>query len=200
MALRRKQSGRYSFITNLGEVAKGDIESLRAETRRLAKAANQRMVRLEQAGKRTSPAYQRARDDLETDFGLPRQRYKESTKNLSREELIQEYRSIRAFMTAKSSTVAGYQKIINERYENFLHLTGSDVSEADYVTAWQMISENEQAQKLSYRSHFAMIETASSRWNALSEDEKQQRSFNDVMQSTIAGWSTRDYIGQLRER
>lgn len=200
MALRRKQSGRYSFITNLGEVSKGDIESLRAETRRLAKAANQRMVRLEQAGKRASPAYQRARDDLETDFGLPRQRYKEFTKNLSRDELIQEYRSIRAFMTAKSSTVAGYQKIIEERYQNYKAMTGSEISEEDYVTAWQMISENEQAQKLSYRSHFAMIETASSRWNALSEDEKKQRSFNDVMKSTIDGWSTKEWVQQLRER
>lgn len=200
MALRRKQSGRYSFITNLGEVSKGDIESLRAETRRLAKAANQRMVRLEQAGKRTSPAYQRARDDLETDFGQPRQRYKEFTKNLSRDELIQEYRSIRAFMTAKSSTVAGYQKIIEERYQNYKAMTGSEISEEDYVTAWQMISENEQAQKLSYRSHFAMIETASSRWNALSEDEKKQRSFNDVMKSTIDGWSTKEWVQQLRER
>ncbi len=200
MALRRKQSGRYSFITNLGEVSKKDIESLRAETRRLAKAANQRMVRLEKAGQRTSPAYQRARDDLETDFGLPRQRYKEFTKNLSREELIQEYRSIRAFMTAKSSTVAGYQKIVNERYKRFIGSTGSDISEADYVTAWQMISENEKAKEFSYRSQFAMIETASNSWNALSEDEKQQRSFNDVMQSTIDGWTTRGYIGQLRER
>lgn len=200
MALRRKKSGRYEFITNLGEVAKGDIESLRAETRRLAKAANQRMVRLEQAGKRTSPAYQRARDDLETDFGLPRQRYKEFTKNLSREELIQEYRSIRAFMTAKSSTVAGYQKIIDERYEKYKAMTGSEISEEDYVTAWQMISENEQAKKLSYRSHFAMIETAANSWNALSEDEKQQRSFSDVMQSTIEGWSTKEWVQQLRER
>lgn len=200
MALRRKQQGRYSLITNLGEVAKGDIEMLRQETKRLAKTANQRLVRLEQAGKRRSPAYQRARDDLETDFGLPRQRYKEFTKNLSRDELIQEYRSIRSFLSAKSSTVAGYQKIIDERYADFIDKTGSDISEDDYVTAWEMVSDNEDAKKLSYRSQFAMITSAQDRWNALSEDDRKKASFHSVMQSVIDGWSTKDWIQQLRER
>jgi uncharacterized pyridoxal phosphate-containing UPF0001 family protein len=51
MALRSSKRGRFNVFENLGEVSKDELETLRAETRRLAKVANQRLVRLEKESK-----------------------------------------------------------------------------------------------------------------------------------------------------
>lgn len=86
-------------------------KELAAAVRRAAKAANQRLVRLERAGA-TKGIYQMALDDL-----VNRKRFTEFTKSKTVNELRHEYKMLRSFISAKSSTVAGRAEIINKRYQ-----------------------------------------------------------------------------------
>lgn len=205
MALRKTQRGKYSVYENLGEVTKGELETLRAETRRMAKQANQRLVRMEKESRfGTSPAYKRAREDLATDFGAPRNRYRESLKTATRAELIAEYKSLREFITAKSSTVGGYQKIIEERYENFKRYTGADISIDDYVNAWEKISADEKTKETYYKSQFKLIKEAAAEYQdqknrAEAAGQEFEGSFDEIMQQKMNAWNGQQFIAKLRE-
>lgn len=91
-------------------------ERLIADVRTMAKQANQRLVRLERAGKDNTAAYQRAHDYL---FGLERARFKETSKNLTRQELVREYRALDKFLSMKTSTVKGANDIEKQKAKTF---------------------------------------------------------------------------------
>ena len=205
MALRKSQRGKYSVYENLGQVSAGELETLRSEVRRMAKQANQRLVRLEKESKYgTSPAYKRAKEDLATEFGAPRNRYRESVRTATREELITEYRSLREFITAKSSTVAGYQKIIDERYENFKKQTGADLTEDEYVEAWEKISADEKSKESFYKSQFRLIKETAKAWKRKKRDAEKKGKELDVtwsefFQKKQEQWNGQKFIRKLRE-
>lgn len=205
MALRKTQRGKYSVYMNLGEVTSGELETLRAETRRLAKQANQRMVRLEKESRfGTGPAYKRARDDLRTEFGAPRNRYRESLRTATREELIAEYKSLREFITSKSSTVAGYTDIIEKRWKSFKEQTGSDISIEDYVEAWEKITADAKTKETYYKSQFRLIKEAAAeyqdaRLRAEAQGEPFEGSFDEIMSAKLETWKGQDYIKALAQ-
>ncbi len=204
MALRRSKRGRYGVFENLGEVTRDELETLRAETRRLAKVANQRLVRMDRESRfGLSPAARRAYEDLRTEFGAPRRRYRESVATASREELIREYKSLREFVTAKTSTVGGYTKLIEDRYKAFKEYTGAELSIDEYVDAWAKITADDNAKETFYRSQFALIKEAAETWNAekaqASEEGKDpETSFQEILQGKLTEWNGKSFIMTLR--
>lgn len=95
-----------------GALSIANAEDLRPIVRKAAKAANQRLVRLERAGL-TKGVYAMAMSRLEIGGN---KRFKEQTKNLNIQQLRSEYAQLRDFLTAKSSTVAGQNNINKNRY------------------------------------------------------------------------------------
>lgn len=85
-------------------------DELAKAVRRAAKAANQRLLRLERAGN-TGGVYKRTTDKL------GRKRFKERTDKLNINALRREYNWLRSFLSAKTSTVAGRNESDRKRYE-----------------------------------------------------------------------------------
>lgn len=88
-------------------------QDLQAAVRKAAKAANQRLLRLERHEK-TTGAYQIAQKYFK-DTG--RRRYKERTEKLTYNELQREYKALRSFISAKSSTIQGAAEISEKHYQ-----------------------------------------------------------------------------------
>lgn len=93
---------------------KAPREALQKAVRRAAKAANQRMLRLERHGMERGTAYGIAQRYFK---GTGRNRYKERPDKLTYNELQKEYKALRSFLSAKSSTVQGAIGIERKRYE-----------------------------------------------------------------------------------
>lgn len=93
-------------------VPRADLE---AAVRKAAKAANQRLLRLERAGA-TTGVYMSAMQDL----GLDRKRFKERPQSLSLAELRHEYASLRSFLSAQTSTLQGRQKRLGKIYDTLV--------------------------------------------------------------------------------
>lgn len=118
------------------------------ELRRLAKQANQRMVRLERKGYE-SPAYQAAQAQLEMlgrrGKGTTGRRFSETGKGTYNQ--IERMKSIlNRFLSQQTSQVAGYQKYRNdvlnsakERY-NFDEL---GITKDEYMKIWEELPDNE---------------------------------------------------------
>lgn len=104
--IKEKQWADY----DIGDPTQVGQAELSEAVRRAAKAANQRLLRLERAGY-TSGIYAQAMYDL-----VDRRRYKENTKNLSLNLLRHEYRILRSFLSAKTSTIQGRRDTIMKRY------------------------------------------------------------------------------------
>lgn len=96
-------------VKNFSSATRADLQ---AAVRKAAKAANQRLLRLERAG-RTTGAYKIAQKYFK-DTG--RNRYKERVGNLTYNGLQKEYKALRSFISAKSSTVQGAKEITYKRY------------------------------------------------------------------------------------
>lgn len=86
---------------------------LQAAVRKAAKAANQRLLRLERHDKMTG-AYMLAQRYFKN---TGRRRYKERPEKLTYNELQKEYKALRSFISAKSSTIQGATDISYKRYE-----------------------------------------------------------------------------------
>ena len=95
-----------------GPLSKATNQDLARIVRRAAKAANQRLRRLEKLSLTSSAAYKRAMDTIDND----RKRFKERTGKLSRSELLKEYWGLQDFLGAKSSTPRGIRSIEDNRY------------------------------------------------------------------------------------
>lgn len=87
------------------------LTDIRAAVRKAAKAANQRLVRLERAGFTDKYIYKQAMADL-----VNRKRFTEWTKNLNRGAAVREYNLLRSFLSAKGSTVKGLKEGDLKRY------------------------------------------------------------------------------------
>ena len=86
---------------------------LQAAVRKAAKAANQRLLRLERHDKMTG-AYMLAQQYFKN---TGRRRYRERPEKLTYNELQKEYKALRSFISAKSSTIQGASDISYKRYE-----------------------------------------------------------------------------------
>lgn len=90
-----------------------DTRKLRAAVRKAAKAANQRMLRLERSGK-TAGVYKLAQRNLDK---LGRRRFKERPEKMTVNQLRHEYAILRDFLSAQTSTVQGIRAADDKRYE-----------------------------------------------------------------------------------
>ena len=97
-------------LRNFSRATRADLQ---AAVHKAAKAANQRLLRLERAD-RTTGAYKIAQKHFK-DTG--RNRYKERVDKLTYNELQKEYKALRSFISAKSSTVQGAKEIAYKRYQ-----------------------------------------------------------------------------------
>lgn len=97
-------------LKNFSRATRADLQ---AAVRKAAKAANQRLLRLERHGE-TRGAYKIAQRFFK-DTG--RRRYKERPEKLTYNELQKEYKALRSFLSAKSSTIQGAREISYKRYE-----------------------------------------------------------------------------------
>lgn len=86
-------------------------EQLRKAVRRAAKAANQRLLRLERAGKQDRYSYKQVMLDL-----VNRKRFTENTQKLKIAALRREYKLLRSFLSMKGSTVSGLNATDEKRY------------------------------------------------------------------------------------
>lgn len=96
-------------LKNFSRATRADLQ---AAVRKAAKAANQRLLRLERADRKAG-AYRIAQKYFK-DTG--RNRYKERVNKLTYNELQKEYKALRSFISAKSSTVQGAKEIDYKRY------------------------------------------------------------------------------------
>lgn len=113
----------YLQTTNYWNVS-ASMEALQAVRRKLAKRANQRMVRLERsASSITGKAYHvGAYDIAQAELG-DRKRFSEKLDYITDiTELKKEIGQIQAFLNAKSSTVAGNKEIEEKRIETLTNL------------------------------------------------------------------------------
>lgn len=107
---------------DIGDPSKASYEELKTAVRRAAKAANQRLLRLERAGA-TKGVYQSAMEDLgnmRMENGKPaggRRRFKENPGKLTINQMRHEYRALRSFLSAKTSTVQGRKEAGDKRYQ-----------------------------------------------------------------------------------
>lgn len=103
----------YEYKGHGGDIRHASRSELEAIVRKAAKAANQRLVRLERAGE-TGGVYKMAMHDL----GIKkRRRYRERTQGLSMTALRNEYGILRDFLSAKTSTVQGLRDTRDKRYQ-----------------------------------------------------------------------------------
>lgn len=103
----------YEYKGHNGDIRYATRTELEAIVRKAAKAANQRLVRLERAGE-TGGVYKMAMHDL----GIKkRRRYKERTQGVSMTVLRNEYGILRDFLSAKTSTVQGLRETRDKRYQ-----------------------------------------------------------------------------------
>lgn len=96
-----------------GALSIANAEDLRPVVRRAAKAANQRLVRLEQKGY-TGGVYAIAQKRLAQSG---RRRFKERTGSMDIAQLRTEYARLRDFLSAKSSTIGGKHAIDDKRFQ-----------------------------------------------------------------------------------
>lgn len=99
-----------------------------AMVEKAAKTANARLRSLEKAGF-TSGIYRSAMADL----GLPRKRFHESAKTLTRQQLLHEAKALRSFLTAQTSTVRGQNQANRRRYKTAVQRGFKGSEEAFYA-------------------------------------------------------------------
>lgn len=109
----RKDMKSWEKYEYKGALSIANAEDLRPVVRRAAKAANQRLLRLERKGY-TGGVYAIAQKRLAQSG---RTRFKERTGKMNIAELRTEYARLRDFLAAKSSTIGGKHAIDNKRYQ-----------------------------------------------------------------------------------
>lgn len=126
-------------MANLSKYNKMNVSELAEERRKLAKRANQRMVRLEQAGL-DKFAYKKAQSYL---YGMGRKRFSESRKATDIYHERRELAELEKFLNSVSSTPSGLEKKYKNAYKtlksnfNLENLTFSDYLEVLESEAWQ---------------------------------------------------------------
>lgn len=135
---------------DIGDPSKASYEELKAAVRRAAKAANQRLLRLERAGA-TTGVYQSAMEDLgnmRMQDGRPaggRRRFQENPGKFTINQLRHEYRALRSFLSAKTSTVQGRRESEDKRYQTARergYMGTADQFNADIARAFTELNES----------------------------------------------------------
>lgn len=109
----RKDMKSWEKYEYKGALSIANAEDIRPVVRRAAKAANQRLVRLEQKGY-IGGVYAIAQKRLAQSG---RRRFKERTDKMNIAELRTEYARLRDFLAAKSSTIGGKHAIDDKRFQ-----------------------------------------------------------------------------------
>lgn len=131
-----------------------------SELRKLAKRANQRMVRLEKAGMNT-PALMQAQAILEmmgrkatTAKG---RRFSETGRG-TENEIRQQKAAIERFLNARTSTVSGTESMKHEIYntanKNY-NLKDAGISEEDYFELWENLPD--EAERKYYAAYYIEV-------------------------------------------
>lgn len=123
---------------NLNQLSNGDLVGL---VEKAGKTANSRLRALEKRGF-THGVYRSAMADL----GLPRKRFHERAKTLSRAQLLHEAAALRSFLSSKTSTVRG-QNLANRRRYNTAVQRGFEGTEEEFYEQIQRFY-TEQAEQL----------------------------------------------------
>lgn len=113
--IKEKTWADYEFKGYQGYMGASE-EALRRVVKRAAKAANQRLLRMERAG-RTKGVYARTMSQLNQ---LGRRRFAESSGRLGKmglSELRHEYVLLRDWLSAKTSTVQGLKEADDKRFQ-----------------------------------------------------------------------------------
>lgn len=103
---RRKMVTKTWADYDIGDPSQADQQELSVAVRRAAKAANQRLLRLERAG-HTKGIYENAMYDL-----VNRRRFQERTGKLSLNALRHEYKILRSFFIRKNVNRSRVDKIL----------------------------------------------------------------------------------------
>lgn len=122
---------------DIGDLRQVSTPDLIKAVERAGKAANRRLRALEKAGF-TGGMHAQAMADL----GLPRTRFKESAKTMSRAQLLREYTIIRNFMSAKTSTPSGVRAANRRRYNTAVSRGFDGTEEEFYQLINDYFSEN----------------------------------------------------------
>ena len=136
---------------DIGDPTRATEANLRAAVRRAAKVANQRLLRLERADM-TTGIYLAALHDLgnmRMENGKPtggRHRFSENPKKLTINQLRHEYRALRSFLSAKSSTVQGRKDTNYKRYRTAVKRGFKGTEEEFYMLVDRLYTENIESQ------------------------------------------------------
>lgn len=122
---------------DVGDVRNVSTPDLIEAVERAGKAANRRLRALKKAGF-TGGMYAQAMEDL----GLPRTRFKESAKTMTRSQLLREYMIIRNFMSAKTSLPSGVRRANKRRYMTALKRGFEGTEEEFYQLVEDYFSKN----------------------------------------------------------
>ena len=114
----RKDMQSWEKYEYKGALSVANANDLRPIVRRAAKAANQRLLRLERVGY-TGGIYSITQKRLAQSG---RKRFKERTASMDIAQLRTEYARLRDFLSAKSSTISGKLAIDKKRYQTAVAL------------------------------------------------------------------------------
>ena len=115
-------------MIDLRKASSYNIPELNKLRRKLAKRANQRLLRLEREGMTDAYAYSQTMLYL---YNNNRTRFYEGTRNLSITELKSELEELSAFLGAKSSTVGGIREIRRSTAQHFREQFGIEINDVD---------------------------------------------------------------------
>ena len=131
-----------------------------SELRKLAKRANQRMVRLEKAGLNT-PAYLQAQAILEMmgrKSATAKGRRFSETGTGTVNEIRQQKAALERFLNARTSTVSGTESMKKEIYntanKNY-NLEEAGISEEDYFELWENLPD--EAERKYYAAYYIEV-------------------------------------------
>lgn len=114
-------------------------DTLRSEIKRLAKAANSRLLRLERAGlSDQSQAYARSMGYLNEIMESNRYRV---SKKMDMEDLLDEYRELRLFLNKETSTVSGLKRA-QKRLFNTLDAYNIHIAEENRGTFYEFLGSS----------------------------------------------------------
>lgn len=136
---------------------KGDnqaLTDLRSELRRLSKAANSRLLRIEKAGfENQSQAYARSIGYLNAMQDSNRFRV---SKSMEVEDLVQNYREVRLFLNKESSTITGI-KAGQDRLFKTLKSFNIDIAEENKSKFYEFIGSVEIQDAIDYIGEYDVV-------------------------------------------
>lgn len=174
-----------------------------AEYRRMAKAANQRLVTFERKGM-YSPAVLQVKAQLSA---VGRRRFTETGKASSREALKQEMKILNKFLYEdKTSTAAGYKeyrKGILESSEEKYQYREYGISDEDWLKMWESLPDKkgERGRKFGSDVYIAVLENARKKnpdldVEQLMKDFEQAKDYKSAVKAV--GLNVRDVNRTLR--